>query len=65
MMLLFQTGVAHMHLLQNRRAHLASNINKHLAFKSILAACQHGFRSQRSCKTQLVQFYHDIAKKSG
>ena len=37
-----------------------SNINKHLAFESILAECQHGFRSQRSCETQLVQFYHDM-----
>ena len=27
---------------------IVSNINKHLAFKSILADCQHGFRSQRS-----------------
>ena len=39
---------------------LVTNINKHLAFESILADCQHGFRSQRSRKTQLVQFYHDI-----
>ncbi|MCG8116962.1 MAG: reverse transcriptase domain-containing protein, partial [Candidatus Thiodiazotropha endolucinida] len=39
---------------------LVSNINKHLAFESILADCQHGFRSQRSCETQLVQFFHDI-----
>ena len=37
-----------------------SNINKHLAFESILADCQHGFRSQRSCETQLVQFFHDL-----
>ena len=22
--------------------------------------CQHGFRSQRSCETQLVQFVHDV-----
>ena len=29
-------------------------------FESILADCQHGFRSQRSCETQLVQFYHDM-----
>ena len=36
---------------------IVSNINKHLAFESILADCQHGFRSQRSCETQLVQFY--------
>ena len=39
---------------------IVSNMNKHLAFESILADCQHGFRSQRSCKTQLVQFYHDM-----
>ena len=38
---------------------LVSNINKHLALDSILADCQHGFRSQRSCETQLVQFVHD------
>ena len=36
-----------------------SNINKHLALDSILADCQHGFRSRRSCETQLVQFAHD------
>ena len=39
---------------------IVSNINKHLAFESDLADCQHGFRSQRSCETQLVQFYHDM-----
>ena len=39
---------------------LVSNINKHLALDSILADCQHGFRSQRFCETQLVQFVHDI-----
>ena len=39
---------------------IVSNINKHLAFESILADCQHGFRSQRSCETQLVKFYHDM-----
>ena len=39
---------------------LVSNINKHLVLDSILADCQHGFRSQRSCETQLVQFVHDI-----
>ena len=37
-----------------------SNINKHLALDSILADCQHGFRSRRSGETQLVQFVHDI-----
>ena len=39
---------------------IVSNINKQLAFESILADCQHGFRSQRSCETQLVQFFHDL-----
>ena len=39
---------------------IVSNINKHLAFESILADCQHGFRSQTSCETQLVQFFHDL-----
>ena len=39
---------------------LVSNINKHLALDSILADCQHGFRSQRSCETKLVQFVHDV-----
>ena len=37
-----------------------SNINKLLALDSIPADCQHGFRSRRSCETQLVQFVHDI-----
>ena len=39
---------------------LVSNINKHLAIDSTLADFQHGYRSQRSCETQLVQFVHDI-----
>ena len=47
------TSVAKLHI-------IVSNINKHLAFESILADCQHGFRSRRSCETQLVQFYHDL-----
>ena len=42
---------------------LASNINRHLAFDSMLTECQHRFRSQRSCETQLVQFVHDIMSK--
>ena len=37
------------------------NINRHLASENILADCQHGFQSQRSCEIQLVQFVHDIA----
>ena len=39
---------------------LVRNINKDLALDSILADCQHGFRSQRYCETQLVQFVHNI-----
>ena len=39
---------------------LVSNIHNHLTLDSILADCQHGFRSQRSCEIQLVQFVHDI-----
>ena len=39
---------------------VVSNINKHLVFKSIIADSQHGFRSQRSCESQLVQFYHGM-----
>ena len=39
---------------------LVSNINRHLALDSILADCQHAFRSQRSCETVLAQFVHDI-----
>ena len=39
---------------------IVSNINKHLSHENILANCQHGFRSQRSCETQLVQFFHDM-----
>ena len=39
---------------------IVSNMNKHLACESILADCQHDFRSQRYCETQLVHFYHDM-----
>ena len=39
---------------------IVSNINKHLSLENILADCQHGFRSQRSCETQLVQLFHDM-----
>ena len=37
-----------------------SDIKKHLGFESILADCQHGFRIQNSCETQLDQFYYDM-----
>ena len=39
---------------------LASNINKPLTLDRILAECQHGFHSQRFCKTRLVQCVHGI-----
>ena len=39
---------------------LVRNIYTLLSLDSILADCQHGFQSQRSCETQLVQFVHDI-----
>ena len=39
---------------------IVSNINKHLSLENILVDCQHGFRSRRSCETQLVQFFHDM-----
>ena len=35
---------------------LVSNINKHLALNSILADCQNGFRSQRSCESLCTKF---------
>ena len=55
-------GVAYMHLLQTPSIKhiIGNNINKHLAFESILADCQHDFRSQRSYEIRLVQFYHDM-----
>ena len=56
-MLLLTTGRCRSHA---SAAKPVSNINKHLALDSILADCQHSFRSQRSCETQLVKFVHDI-----
>ena len=46
-MILLTTGCCHSHaFLQNPRAYsIVSSINKHLALDSILADCQHGFRS--------------------
>ena len=39
---------------------VVSNINKHLEKNNILAECQHGFRSKRSCETQLLTFTNEI-----
>jgi hypothetical protein len=41
---------------------LTSNIRKHLSQNKILNDCQHGFRSKRSCETQLVISIQDLAK---
>ena len=36
------------------------SLTKQIQIQIQIADCQHGFRSQRSCETQLVQFYHDM-----
>ena len=42
------------------RSHASAAKPKSIYKSVILADCQHDFRSQRSCETQLVQFVHDI-----
>ena len=44
---------------------LTSNIRKHLTINNILNDSQHGFRSKRSCETQLIISIQDIAKSLG
>ena len=39
---------------------LVSNIMKHLESNNILVDCQHGFRSRRSCETQLLLFQNEL-----
>ena len=39
-----------------------SKIVQHLSEHDILVESQHGFRSGRSCETQLVQFIHDLSE---
>ena len=41
---------------------MVSNILKHLDKYSILTDCQHGFRSRRSCESQLLLLTHDLAR---
>ena len=41
---------------------LCSNIMDHITTHSILSDSQHGFRSRRSCETQLITTIQDIAK---
>ena len=40
---------------------LVSSIMKHLDSHNILTDSQHGFRSRRSCETQLVSLVHELA----
>ena len=40
---------------------IVSNTMKHLEHHKILTDCQHGFRAQRSCETQLVTLCHELA----
>ena len=37
-----------------------SRIMQHLSDHKLLVEAQHGFRTGRSCETQLVQFNHDL-----
>ena len=39
---------------------MCSNIMSHASSHNILYNLQHGFRNQRSCETQLLEFAHDI-----
>lgn len=43
---------------------ITSNIMKHLEDNHILYDFQHGFRSSRSCETQLTSFIQDLSKAS-
>ena len=42
--------------------HISSHLMKHLENNNLLYEYQHGFRHNRSCKTQLVLFINDLAK---
>ena len=41
---------------------IASNITKHFQVNNILFHLQHGFRSKRSCETQLIGLVEDLAR---
>ncbi|KAK3104461.1 hypothetical protein FSP39_002497 [Pinctada imbricata] len=43
---------------------ISSNIMKHLESNSILYDLQHGFRSSRSCDTQLISFLQELSQSS-
>ena len=40
---------------------IVSNMVKHLEKHDILNDCQHGFRAKRSCETQILRLYHELA----
>ena len=41
---------------------LASNIMSHLEDRHLLSDCQHGFRSNRSCESQLLNFTQELMR---
>ena len=41
---------------------ISSHMIKHLENNNLLYKCQHGFRHNRFCETQLVSFINDLAK---
>ena len=43
---------------------IASNLMKHLESNNILYELQHGFRSSKSCETQLTSFIQELAKNN-
>jgi hypothetical protein len=43
---------------------IASNLMKHLESNNILYDLQHGFRSSRSCETQLTSFIQELSKNN-
>ena len=42
---------------------IVSKTVKHLERHNILNDCQHGFRAKRSCETQILTLYHELADK--
>jgi hypothetical protein len=43
---------------------IASSMMDHLENNNILYDLQHGFRTSRSCETQLVSFIQELAKNN-
>ena len=40
---------------------IVSKTVKHMERHTILNDCQHGFRAKRSCETQILTLYHELA----